>query len=342
MRAMVLEEYGKPLVLQDKPYPKPGWGEVTIKVEACGMCGTDIKIAAGKLPGTKVPMTMGHEPAGVVHEVGPNVTRLRAGDRVMAHFYVTCGNCEFCRSNRESICRNLIGRFGFDGIDGGYAEYLRLPQSSFLKFPDNINFEQAALLGDAIGTSYHALKTRGRMQPEDYVLIMGVGGVGLHTVQVAKALGGRVVGVDVDAEKLDIARQNGCDFTILYDKETYIEKAGRFASAAHGYAVIVETVGTPDTLERNVKLLRPGGRLCIVGYLPGSTFPVDPLRALLDEIEILGSRACSKNDLEAVMKLVETGKVKPLVTRRFALEEVNEGLRILKEEGIIGRAVVIP
>ncbi|NPV30586.1 MAG: alcohol dehydrogenase catalytic domain-containing protein [Firmicutes bacterium] len=341
MRAMVLEEYGKPLVLWDKPYPKPGWGEVTIKVEACGMCGTDIKIAAGKLPGTRVPVTMGHEPAGVVCEVGPGVTRLKEGDKVIAHFYVTCGKCEYCRSNRESICRDLIGRVGFE-VDGGYAEYLRLPETSFLKFPDNLNFEEASLLGDAIGTSYHALKTRGRMEPGDYVLIMGVGGVGLHTVQVAKALGGRVVGVDIDEEKLEVARQHGCDYTILYDRDTYVDKAREIAASSYGYAVIVETVGTPDTMERNIKLLRPGGRLCIVGYLPGSTFPVDPLMSLLDEIEILGSRACSKNDLEAVMKLIEMGKIAPLVTRRFALEEVNEAMRILKEEKIIGRAVVIP
>lgn len=339
MRAMVLKEYGAPLVLEERPVPEPGPGEAVIRVRACGLCGTDLKIRAGKLPGTRVPVTMGHEPAGEVVSVGPGAEGIEVGDRVLAHFYVTCGRCEFCRTNRESICRDIVGRVGFE-LDGGYADYLRLPASSFLRLAPGISFEQGAILGDAVGTAYHALLRRGGLAPGETALVMGVGGVGLHVIQVARAMGARTVAVDRAPAKLDLAKKIGADHLVQYDKryeQQVMDELG--GDRPH---VIVETVGTPETVEANIRLLRPGGRLVIVGYLPGSTFRVDPLAALLDEVSILGSRACTKQDLRAVIDMVARGAVEPVITRRFALEEVNHAFDELAADRILGRAVVVP
>ncbi|MCL6450878.1 MAG: alcohol dehydrogenase catalytic domain-containing protein [Acetobacteraceae bacterium] len=344
MRAMVLEEYGKPLVLKQLDVPKPKAHEVVIRVKACGMCGTDLKIAAGKIPDTRIPVTMGHEPAGEVVDVGSEVTSLKPGDRVFAHFYVTCGRCEFCRTNRESICRNLIGRVGFE-VDGGYADYLKLPETSFVKFPDNISYEEAAVLGDAVGTAFHALYNRGRLMPSQTVLVMGVGGVGLHVVQVAKAFNARVIGVGRDPQKLELAKQYGADEVVQYTEPTddYVRRVkGLLEEGDHGVHIVVETVGTPASMEANLKLLRPGGRMVIVGYLPGTTFRVDPLWQLLEEVEILGSRACTKTELQAVVKLVARGLVRPVITQRFELPEVNRAFEELRQNKILGRAVVVP
>lgn len=339
MRAMVLEEYGSPLVLKDKPIPKPGPNEAVIRVRACGLCGTDLKIQAGKLPGTRVPVTMGHEPAGEVVAVGSDVRSLSEGDRVLAHFYVTCGVCEWCRTNRESVCKDIIGRVGFE-LDGGYADYLRLPASSFLPLAPGIGFEEGAILGDAVGTAYHALLRRGGLVAGETALVMGVGGVGLHVVQMARAMGARTVAVDISDPKLDLARKCGADHAVRYGED--YEQRVRDELGGDRPHLIVETVGRPETVEANIKLLRPGGRLVIVGYLPGSTFRVDPLAALLDEISVLGSRACTKQDLKAVIDMVGRGVVKPVITQRFPLEKVNEAFKLLADDGILGRAVIVP
>ncbi|RJQ09445.1 MAG: zinc-binding dehydrogenase [Bacillota bacterium] len=336
---MVLREYGSPLALEERPVPEPGPGEAVIRVRACGLCGTDLKIAAGKLPGTRVPVTMGHEPAGEVVAVGSGVRNVTVGDHVLAHFYVTCGLCEYCRTDRESICRNLLGRVGFE-IDGGYADYLRLPATSFLRLAPGIGFEEGAILGDAVGTAFHALYRRGHLRPGETVLVMGVGGVGLHVVQVARALGARTVAVDLSPAKLELACAHGADHALRYGGH-YVEQV-RDALGGEGPHLIVETVGRPETVEANLRVLRPGGRLVIVGYLPGSTFRVDPLAALLDEVSVVGSRACTKDDLGSVMSLVSRGAVKPVITRRFPLEQVNEAFSELAADRILGRAVVVP
>jgi propanol-preferring alcohol dehydrogenase len=339
VRAMVLREYGSPLAPEERPVPDPSSGEAVIRVKACGLCGTDLKIAAGKIPGTQVPVVMGHEPAGEVVAVGPGVRNLRVGDRVLAHFYVTCGRCEYCRSDRESICRDLVGRVGFE-IDGGYADYLRLPATSFLRLAPGIGFEEGAILGDAVGTAFHALYRRGHLRPGETALIMGAGGVGLHVVQMARAMGARTVAVDLSPAKLELAREHGADHTVRYTED--YEEQVRSALDGGGPHLVVETVGRPETLEANLRLLRPGGRLVIVGYVPGTSFRVDPLAALLDEVSVIGSRACTKDDLGGVIDLVARGIVKPVVTRRFALEEVNEAFAELRADRIMGRAVIVP
>ena len=340
MRAMMLRVHGEPLRLEDVPVPEPGPGEVLVRVGACGICGTDLKIAAGLMKGTRIPNIMGHEPAGEVAKVGPGVTTVKPGDRVFVHFYVTCGMCEFCLSGRETICRRQPGRVGWE-MDGGFAEYLKVPAQNAIPVPQTVSVEEAALLGDAIGTAYHAVNSRARLLSGDVGLVMGAGGVGLHLVQVAKVAGARVIAVDIDDKKLEMARELGADDVVRYDAKTYVDDV-RGLLGGDGVHAVFETVGLPETFERNLAVLRPAGRLVIIGYKPGTTFPVDPLRMLLDEVEILGSRAVTKPELQAVVRLVARGQVKPIITRRFKLEQVNEALEELRQGRIMGRAVILP
>ena len=139
MKAAILKEYGKPLVLDEIPKPRLRPNEVLVRVRACGVCGTDVKTRDGKKTGIRLPLVMGHEIAGEVAEAGSDVTGIRAGDRGVVHFYITCGECAFCRSNRETVCERPVGRFGFD-VDGGFAEYLAAPARNFIPIPAGLSF----------------------------------------------------------------------------------------------------------------------------------------------------------------------------------------------------------
>ena len=334
-----MKEYNAPLVLEERPVPHPGPGEAVIRVRACGLCGTDLKIAAGRLPDTRVPVIMGHEAAGEVIAVGPGARGLRAGDRVVAHLYLTCGQCEHCRSGRETLCVHLAGRLGFQ-VDGGFAEYLRLPGECLLQLGESVDFAEGALLGDAVGTAFRALHRRARLAPGDTAVIIGVGGVGVHAVQVARAIGARPIAVDVTADRLAMAISCGADAGLLFSDR--LEEELRELLGDQGAHVVLDTVGKPEVMEAAVRMVRPGGCLVAVGYHPGEFFRLDPTRVVLDELSIIGSRACTREDVRAVIRLVNRGLVRPVVTRRFPLEAVNEAMAELAANRIAGRAVVLP
>src|SRR5512133_3279422 len=210
MKAMRLEQYDGPLVLRDLPTPEPGPGEVLVKVAACGVCRTDVKILRGEIPPpiVNLPHTPGHEPAGVIAAVGPGVEDVQVGDRVVVYFYINCGHCEMCRKNRGNICFE-IRRLGFE-LPGAYAEYLLVPAGHVIPIGD-LDFVQTAILPDAVAVPYHAIRHQARVEPGQDVLIVGVGGLGVHAIQIAKLEGARVIAVDVDEERLELARQLGAD-----------------------------------------------------------------------------------------------------------------------------------
>ena len=209
VKAIVLEEFGDPEVLQlrDLPDPEPGPGEVLVRVAAAGVCYHDLLTRAGHIRhGLTLPVVPGHEVAGVVEAVGPGVTGLAAGDRVCTVQLATCGTCDACLSGNDHICRRQ--RMFGHGLAGGYAEFLVAPARSLVPVPEGVPLEQAALFGCGIGTSYRALTATSRLQAGETVLVTGAGGgTGLHTVQLARALGARVLAVTTSEGKVDrIAR----------------------------------------------------------------------------------------------------------------------------------------
>lgn len=340
MRAMVLEQFGEPLKLREVSVPKLRIDEALVRITACGLCGTDLKISGGKLEGTPLPLIMGHEPAGQVVDVGPAVSNVQVGDQVAVHFYLTCGACEFCRTNRESLCTNLFGRLGFE-LDGGFAEYMKVPAGNLFRISPSVPPEQVAVLADCVSTVWHAVRRRAVVQPGQDVVVMGTGGLGLHAIQVLRLSGAHIIGIDIVPEKLELARQMGADEVVDARNEDVAARVLELTGGA-GADAILEFVGLPSVIETDLRCLRRDGVLVLLGYVPGQVFHAESTDVVLTEKRIVGSRASSKQDLIDVIHLVERGAIKPVVTRRFKLEQVNSALDLLRAGEVLGRAVVMP
>lgn len=338
MKAAVLKNFSEPLSIENVDIPKVSCGEVLIKVRACGICGTDIKIWRGQKKVKPLPLIMGHEPAGEIVEIGDGVQDLKIGDRGIAHFYLSCGDCIYCRTKRETLCSNIKGRLGFE-LNGGFAEYLSIPAQNFIPIPDELSFEDACIIPDAISTTFHAL-SKVSIGMNDNVLIVGLGGLGIHGLQIAKSMGANVIGVDIDEKKLDFARRLGFENLVLFDKDLarYKENILKMTNG-NDISVVLETVSTSETINSDLELLGKSGKLILNGYRP---YPVDiPIYTLiLKELSLYGSRASCKSDVFEVIKLIADGKLKPVVSKKYKLEEINDALDDLIKGVNIGRQVI--
>ena len=224
MKALVVKEFGGPLILEDVPVPRPGPDDALIRVKACAVDQFDLTIRDGKFPTAKAPIILGHEIAGVVEAVGANVDTVLPGDRVTSTLYLTCGKCRYCLTGRETICADFKGYVGIH-TPGAYAEYTTIPAVNLVKLPESISFPEGSVIANAIGTPYHALTKRARLQPGEHVIVTGAGGgVGIHAIQLAKMMGAFVMGVDI-GEKLSLACDLGAD--VIFDAS-----AGDFSETA--------------------------------------------------------------------------------------------------------------
>lgn len=338
MKAAVLEKFSEPMVLREVPVPKVGRNEVLLKVKACGMCGTDVKIWGGHKKVKELPLIMGHEPAGEIVGLGDEVKGLKAGDRGIAHFYLSCGRCLYCKTNRETLCSNIKGRLGFE-LNGGFAEYISIPVQNFIPIPEELSFEAACIIPDAISTTYHGF-SKVSVSSGDNVLVMGLGGLGIHGLQIAKAMGANVIGVDINEEKLNFARELGFENLVLFDrdKEKYKSNISKLTNG-EDISIVLETVSTSETLNSDLEVLGKSGKIILNGYRPD---PVDiPVYTLvLKELSMFGSRASCKNDVREVIKLIADGCIKPVVSKKYRLEEINCALEDLKKSKNIGRQVI--
>ena len=210
MKAARLHNPRSKLSIDRIQVPRIRAGEVLVDVQVSGLCHSDINYRDGVAPVAKLPITLGHEIAGVVAEIGGRVKGVKEGDRVFVHYISSCGRCVYCRNGRENYCPeySMIGK----DIDGGFAEYARIPATSIVKLPEAIPFEQGAIMGCAVPTAYHALK-RSNVKPKDTVLILGVGGLGMHAVQLAKTIfnAGKIIAVDRFTWKLNKAKRFGAE-----------------------------------------------------------------------------------------------------------------------------------
>jgi propanol-preferring alcohol dehydrogenase len=261
MKAMVLAGPGRPLELRDVPVPTVGPNDVLVRVLACGVGLTLIKgFASGRISG--YPRIPGHEICGTVTAVGAEVGHVKVGQRVTCHYYLTCGQCRFCHDGRESLCVDRRGSVGRD-IDGGYAEYVRLPARNVIPVPDGVDDVAAAIASDAIATPYHACR-EASLHPGDTVLVIGAGGgVGIHVVQMARLHSARVLGADIGEEKLALARELGADETIDARSVDIAERA-RSLTGGRGVDAAIDLVGSASTLRAALDSLGMGGRLVLV------------------------------------------------------------------------------
>jgi propanol-preferring alcohol dehydrogenase len=341
MKAARFYQVGEPLRIETVGVPTIGPNDTLVRIRACGICHTDLHfVDDGLIKPGKIPLTLGHEAAGEVVEVGNAVAEYAVGDRVLIHFYFTCGECYYCQQGRESLC---IGRdfqqFGFT-IDGGYAEYARAPARNLVRLPDGVPFE-AGILVDAGSTAYHAVREVGRVRTGASIVIVGAGGVGLCAVQVAKISGARVAAVDISDDRLKVAEELGADMIIKSTDESIVDGIMKF-TRGRGADAVFELVGRERTMRDSVKSLKRGGRLVCVGYSE-EVLEINPLELIRGEIQILASRASSRRETAALLELVRGGRfnLDRLVTHSLSLDHVNEGLDLLRK-GTGIRTVVKP
>jgi len=340
MLAAVMKALREPLRVEEVPTPRPGPGQVQVEVRASGLCSSDLHYMAGTSPVARVPIILGHEVAGVVREVGSGVGGVSVGQRVVVHYLVSCGTCEMCRSGNENFCDacEMIGKT----IDGGFAETIVVPEANAIPVPEGVPIEYASLAADAVATPYHAIKLAG-VRAADTALIVGLGGLGIHAVQLPKLFGAAsVIAVDVSAAKLALAGRLGADHAIDASREDWPARVGEI-TGGRGVDVAIELVGRKDTLQAAVRALAPRGRMVIVGICP-EPIEVDPYNdILLKEAVITGNCDHLASDLRELLPLIEQGRIdlSHSVSRRIRLSEINEGFRALRaKENVPVRIVV--
>ncbi len=344
---MVLHELGGPLRLEEVALPKLGPGDALVRVRATGAGLTVVIMTANPGIVTSYPRIPGHEVAGEVVEVGAQVGNVEKGDRVACHFYLTCKACQFCRSGRETLCRNFGGYLGM-AADGGYAEYMAAPALNLCRIPEGVSDLEAAIATDAIATPFHACKEEAKIGPGDQVLVVGAGGgVGIHAVQMARLCGGWVLGADITDDKLEMIRSAGAD-EIIDARGEELSRQVLAKTTGRGVDAAIDLVATAVTLEACIRSLAPGGRLVILGNRPQAvfgadpTFRVDPGLMLRKMLEIHGSRYVSLAELMQTLELLRQKKIRAMVTRTFPLEEAEMAHQLLRDNKIAGRAALLP
>lgn len=342
MKAVRLIHPGQPLELQEVVVPEPGAGDALVRVKAAGICHSDAHYRAGKSPVHPLPLTLGHEVAGVIERVGANVARLKPGDRVCLHYLATCGECDFCQHDNEQFC--VSGRMIGKHRDGGYAEFIVMPERSLVRLPNEISFAHGAIMMCSSATSLHALK-KVRLKPGETVAVFGAGGLGLSAIQLAGALGAaEVFAVDIKASKLEMARRFGA-IAIDAAKVDAVQELRRMTHG-RGVDVALELIGLPFTMKQGVQSLAIHGRAALVG-ITEKTFEIAPYQDIINkEVEIIGVSDHLASELSSLIEWVRMGKLdlSEIVTRTIPLDAgaINETLDRLEKFSDDGRVVVKP
>lgn len=319
MKAAVVTQFGKPLAIQDVPVPQPGPGEVLVKVKACGVCHTDLHAASGDWPVKPVPPFIpGHEAAGIVAALGPGVTNLKVGDAVgVAWLHDACLACEYCETGWETLCEHQHNT-GYS-VNGGFAEYVIASAAFAAKLPENVDYAAIAPILCAGVTTYKGLKEL-EARPGEWVVISGAGGLGHVAVQYAKAMGLKVVAIDIAEDKLALARNLGADLAVNALAADAVEKIlAATGGGAHG--VLVTAVSTA-AFAQALKMVRRRGTVSLVGLPPGE-FPTPIFDVVLKRITIRGSIVGTRRDLHEAIAFAADGKVRAEISKA-PLAEIND------------------
>ena len=337
MKAAVLKELRHPLSIEDVPIPEPGYGEVLVRTKACGICGTDLHIIDGSGYKPKLPHVLGHEPSGVVEKLGEGTHRLKVGERVIPNIFFTCGECFYCRTNRETLCVNFRGALGV-GIPGGYAEFFLAPERNLFTLPPNIPFPEGGVIADAVVTAVHAVRRRAMVKAGDKVLVIGLGGVGQSIIQVAKESGATVIATGRREVRLRQAKAMGSDHLVNSSSQD-VGEATKSLTEGSGADIVIDNVGSRETVAQSISAVKKGGRIVMIGE-SDDTIPLSTFQLCTNEFEIIGSRSGGRQDTIEAIQLVASGIVTPYVSDKFPLEEVNEAFKKIQESQVLGRAVV--
>jgi len=342
MKAVRLIEPLRPLQLQNISIPEIGENDVLVRIKAAGICHTDVHYRAGKSPVHPLPRTLGHEIAGIVEQVGNTVTNVKVGDRVCVNYVLSCGTCYYCTSGNEQFCirGSMIGRYA----DGGYAEYVSVPQGNLVTIPGEIPFDQGAILMCSSSTAFHALR-KSRLQGGETIAIFGVGGLGISAIQLAYSFGALdVYAVDINVDKLRLAEKYGAIPVNAISNDPVFE----IHSLTHGKGVdvAIEMIGLPQVMKQAVQSLAVMGRAVIVG-ISERPLEIDTYRELLGkEAEIIGTNDHLLHELPLLLELARRGKLKlsDAITRTVPLDAsaINQALDNLENYSSDLRTVIVP
>lgn len=342
MKAVRLIKVGWPLEMQEIPTPAIREKDILVRVRAVGICHSDVHYRAGLSRVDPLPMTLGHEVAGIVEQTGSQVTNVKVGERVCLHYNLTCGDCYYCSTGNEQFCEKvlMLGHY----TQGGYAEYISVPARNAIHLPDEIPFEQGATLMCASATAFHALR-KSKLKAGETVAIFGVGGLGLSAIQLAKAFGALdVFAVDINADKLKLAAQYGAIPVNASNADPVAEI--KKLTKGRGADVTIEMIGLPQTMKQTVQSLSVLGRAVIVG-LGNRPLEIDTYRELLGkEAEVIGSNDHLLQELPLLVdmarrKILDTSHV---VTRTIPLDvnAINQAMDALEKFSSDVRTVIVP
>lgn len=348
MQSYDVAEWGQPLQMRLRQTPQPGPDEVLVRLSFCGVCHSDVHIREGAFDlgggmkmkladrGTALPLTLGHEPIGVVQAVGSAVRGVQVGKTYLVNPWIGCGQCRFCQANQDNLCNNM--RAMGVGIQGGFATHLVVPHARYLVDAEGLDPATCAVLACSGVTAYSAVQKFGKLDADEWVAVLGCGGVGLMALSVLAAMGHRhVIACDIDDAKLLAAQQVGAAATV--NLKATPGPAELLKISGGGLSHMVDFVGAPATAQLALPSLLKGGQLVVVGLF-GGALPL-PLPALaMREVSLCGSAVGNTAQIRELVQLVRDGKLKLPAVQVRPLAQAEESLRDLEAGKIIGRIVL--
>ena len=351
MKSAKIIEIKRPLQIQENKTPKPKGSQVLVKVQSSGVCHSDIHLWEGGYEGpqgqflkttdrgVKYPLTPGHEIAGVIDSLGDQTEGFAKNEKVLVFPWIGEGLCPACRTGEENLCDKprSLGIY----TDGGYADYVLVPSYKYLvKLGDEIDTDTSAPLSCSALTAYGAVKN-GNLKPNDNVVIVGTGGLGLMAIQLAKAItGSRIIALDRDDKKLKAAKENGADDIINSKKEDAV-KAVMELTGRMGADAVIDFVNASSTVEIDMNFLRRRAKVVLVGLF-GGELKLNLISMPTRSYKLIGSYTGSMNDLIELVSLAKRDIIKPIISNKFKLEEATKALKMLNDGKILARGVINP
>lgn len=340
MKAMVVAHHGEVdgLQMRELETPAPRGRQVLVRVHACGVCRRDILVRRGPArPGFSSPLILGHEIAGVVDALGPDARGFKPGDRVVStQREFVCGCCTMCRTDREALCADL--RFLGQEAMGGNAEFVNVMDDNLARLPASISFEAGSIVGCPVGTSYNAVIDTGDVRPGERVLLTGMGGLGIHAVQIAGACGAYVIAATRSAEKARAIEDLGAHCVVVAADGRFA-RGVREATGGRGVDVVIDTVGSAVFHEIRRSVVT-GARVVLVGEVTGTPIEIDMAMIYRRGLTIRSATGTSRRQLEMALKLVEAGSVRPIVERTMPLADAAIAHRMVEDNAVTGRIVL--
>jgi propanol-preferring alcohol dehydrogenase len=340
VRAALLDDTGH---VQVGDYPSPAADDAAVvRVQAAGVCGTELHFLDGILRPNGYPFILGHEVAGVIEALPPGAAGFTVGDRVTVYNLLACWTCKQCRLGRENLCERAAGQIGFN-LNGGFAEFVRVPLANLVPIADSLPMATAAVIACSGMAAVHGVRAAG-VGLGSTAIVNGIGGVGLMVVQAVRLAGARVIAVGDAAERLQLARDLGAEMTLLAATEAELATLParvRELTDGQGADFFFELVGTTASMRAGFAALGKGGTFTVIGYT-GQELHISPVDLLINEQKLVTCVAATKRDLEDAVHLAEAGTLRPSIAACLPLEEAPAALRSLRERKVLGRNVLVP